>query len=382
MPADVVNLEDTLINDNGTAPEVTPTSQVATPPAQNGTPTPSGDGGPQASFAPALLERAKGAGLKLDGIDNHEKFSEYLLSEYERTRPYAEYGRSALAQPNNQVSQDGKPAGQRVDDAHDREEAFDLDGHFNGLWNAPQLDQQANFAIQNGIVQLGDNGLYEAAPGYEAMALPILNTLNQAHIAQKEQMQNLFKGNFYKNIYEALVPALRHELSQDFTKYSQESVSQYEQEAFIEKFKADNSAILYTPDGTAFTDYGLKFNQAVEKYMAKGMSLNDAIEVAQAIVPKPQADPAQPTQQQPANGKPAAAVDNRPRDEHGRYLPAGTPAPVVKSKQESFMDDARRKAAASSSQQSYSEAGGNLVTDGDPENIWSQAWNKHKGVAA
>jgi hypothetical protein len=105
MPADVVNLEDTLINDNGTAPEVTPTSQVATPPAQNGTPTPSGDGGPQASFAPALLERAKGAGLKLDGIDNHEKFSEYLLSEYERTRPYAEYGRSALATQPNLLSQ-------------------------------------------------------------------------------------------------------------------------------------------------------------------------------------------------------------------------------------------------------------------------------------
>jgi hypothetical protein len=218
------------------------------------------------------------------------------------------------------------------------------------------------------------------------MALPILNTLNQAHIAQKEQMQNLFKGNFYKNIYEALVPALRHELSQDFTKYSQESVSQYEQEAFIEKFKADNSAILYTPDGTAFTDYGLKFNQAVEKYMAKGMSLNDAIEVAQAIVPKPQATNGQSPVQSETNGQDAQvaakASEAKPRDEHGRYLPAGTPAPVVKSKQESFMDDARRKAAASSSQQSYSEAGGNLVTDGDPENIWSQAWNKHKGVAA
>jgi hypothetical protein len=66
-------------------------------------------------------------------------------------------------------------------------------------------------------------------------------------------------------------------------------------------------------------------------------------------------------------------------------LPAGTPAPLgpPPTKQESFIDNARKQAAASSNQGSYTEAGGDYVVanEGELENMFDNAWRKHKAGA-
>jgi hypothetical protein len=78
-------------------------------------------------------------------------------------------------------------------------------------------------------------------------------------------------------------------------------------------------------------------------------------------------------------------TDQRQRDDQGRFVPAGTPAPAPppKTKQESFIEDARRKAGAESSQGSYSSGGEfKVANDGELENLWDEAWKAHSGAAA
>jgi hypothetical protein len=382
MPA---NLEDML---DGSAPANPPDvsappepkveqAQQPTAPA-SGTPT----DGPQTPSLPAnLLSRAQAAGLKLDGIDSLDRFAEYALDQYERSRPYAEYGRSALSQGND--PRNGVPE-QGAEDHSDYEGApeFDIDGHFSGLWQAPQLDSAAQYAIQAGIVQLGEDGLYEAVPGREALALPVLNSLNQAHVAQKQQVQKLFEGNFYKNIYDAHQPAIEHLVNQRINQVLQERFQERDHQGFEEKFIEQHKSWLYGPDGRSFTADGQKFVDTVAQLRESG--INDPQKLADWAMKLAgiNTQPQQPTQ--PTNGQPAPGGD-KPRDDQGRFIKgAGTPpVAAAPTKQESFLDEARRKAGMSTTQGGYVTADSAVVAnDGELDNLWTAEWKRHTAGAA
>lgn len=382
-------LEDIFGGTPSGTPESDPPAEPAAqsqPAATPATPTEQPAETQQPSFATSgLYARAQAAGLPLDGITDEGSFAEALLDRYMQDRAYADLGRSSLTQPNRQSnSKAGKePSEPGDDDEEDGDgDTFDPDSHFNSLWQAPQINDQAKFLISQGIVQLGDNGLYEAKPGFEAMALPVLNDLNHAHVAQREQMQKLFEGNFYQNVYKGLSPALEHRFQQMLDERLQQQFQSYDQQtqavSFEKQFTEQHKGWLYQPDGRLTAD-GEKFRQTVQQLRDKGITDPETLADYALKISGVNTQPA-------ANPTPGSPPDaGRQRDEHGKFVKAtdGQPA-VPKPKQESFIDDLRRKANASSNQGSYTDAAGEFVPDneGDLDNMFSEAWRKHKTGAA
>jgi len=368
----------------GTPTESAPPTEPVAAPA---TPTEQPAETQQPSFANSgLYARAQAAGLPLDGIDNEASFAEALLDRYMQDAPYAQHGRASLTTSSNKAG--GKAVGKADeptgDDDDEDSDGFDPDSHFGSLWQAPQINEQAKFLISQGIVELGDNGLYQAKAGYEAMALPVLNDLNQAHVAQREQMQKLFEGNFYQNIYQGISPVLEHRFQKMLEEKLNSQFQTYEQQtqatSFEKQFTEQHKAWLYQPDGRLTAD-GEKFRQTVQKLRDEGIS--DPQKLADYALKLSGVN----TTPAPTDTTPAAPADvSRQRDEHGKFVKAtdGQPAAPTKTKQESFIDDLRRKANASSSQGSYTDAAGEFVpaNDGDLENMFTNAYRKHKTGAA
>lgn len=363
--------------------EPTPTPEpVPTPAVPDESQAPEGS---QPSFATSgLYARAQQSGLPLDGIDNETGLAEFLLNRHLEDRAYADLGRSSLASPKASSNADaqGKAGKGQGTDGDDE---FDPDSHFNSLWQAPQINEQAKFLINQGIVELGENGLYQAKTGYEALALPVLNELNHAHVAQREQMQKLFEGNFYQNIYKGISPVLERQfqkmldekISSQFQNYEQQTQAQ----SFEQKFMDEHKTWLYQPDGRLTAD-GEKFRQTVTEL--RGQGINDPQKLA-AYALKLSGVNTAPTN--PAVPAVTPADAGRARDGQGKFikategLPAATPQ---KSKQESFAEEMRRKASASSNQGGYTDNGSDFVpsNEGELENMFTNAYRKHKTGAA
>lgn len=336
---------------------------------------------PEATPNP-LFEQAKAAGLQFgDDVKDEAGLAKFLLSKYQEQQPYAAYGQQYLANPPAQApasQQAAEPVQQDVDEA-----VFDLEGHFTNLWKANELSPQSRWAIENGIVSLGPEGIYVPKAGFEQMALPILNEVNEAHIAQKQQLGKLFEGNPYKAIYEAVLPAIKHELTREFQQLNQQSFQSYEQQGFVEKWKQDNASWLYQPGTQNLTPDGAKFAQTVQELQEQGLSdpkkLADyALRIA-GINPKAAA--AAPVQQ------PAPVTGERPRGPDGKFLPVEAAAPAVPpvappSKEESFLDKAKRRAAAGSSSQGYSESNPDHAVAANQGDLDSMFVNAYRQMAA
>lgn len=359
------------------APPAAPAAASPQEPSKPSTPTVA-----LPSFATSgLYARAKSAGLDLDGIDSPDSFAEVLLDRYMAERPYADHGRSQLASQYKPEQSSVAPEKEQDGDGQ-----FDLDGHFNSLWSVPQVSPEAKFLVDNGaVVQNPETGRWEAAPGCESLALPHLASINQFQAAHKQSLHSLFEGNFYQNIDKGLWPAIEHRVQNLLEQRLGQQIQTYHQEqqaqSFEQQFINDNKSWLHDANGR-LTAKGEEFRQAVATLRERGMT--DPKELAEWATLKIGGIPQ--TTQTPAEGQPTAG-NGKPRDEHGRFLPAGTPAPggPPKTKQESFIDSARRQAAASSNQSgTYSDAGGDAVVenDGELENMFTNEWKRHKGAAA
>lgn len=361
-------------------PEAQPTQpsqqEPSTTQTQASTPAPSQPAVP--SLPPSLLSRAQAAGLPLDGIDSSDKLAEAIMDRYLQDRAYADYGRQSLAtstsnQANPQANEKyGSGEGNSSQAVADE---FDLEGHFGGLWKASELSEQAKFLIDRGAVVLGEDGMFVAKPGFEAWALPHLSAINEAHQTRESQLRSFFEGNPYKAIYEAIRPAFEHEFGRKAQEESQRALTEYQQVNFVEKFQNDNKAWLFDAAGN-LTAQGNAFRSAVAELREQGISDPQklaawAMKIAGIV---PQAS-------QPSTPPAPTPSQDRQRDEQGRYLPAGTPAPAAPppvSKQESFIDQARRQAALHESR-----GGGiahnpdyQIVNEGELENMFSTAWRQ------
>ena len=80
----------------------------------------------------------------LDNLAGGET-AEYILDQYVQTKPYAEYGRSALSAspPVAHTKSHGQPDGV-VDNA----EEFDEQKYFSEAWTVPELSPGAKWAIE------------------------------------------------------------------------------------------------------------------------------------------------------------------------------------------------------------------------------------------
>jgi hypothetical protein len=333
-----------------------------------------------ASSLPAsLVDRAKAAGLPLDNIDSSDKLSEFILDRYLQDKAYADYGRSYLA---TAPTSGGRAPGEaqtnqensRISD-EPAEQAFDVEGHYNTLWQSHKLEPAAEYAIKHGIVVLGEDGLFQAKPGYESLALPVLNQINQAHLSQQEQVKGLFEGNFYQNLDKGLWPAFEHRINQIVNERLGTTLTTYQQEqaenTFIDRWQEENRGWLYTPQG-GFTPEGQRFSDAVADLRQHGIKdpqvlAQYAMKIAGVDPNAPQLQPQQPVQQ----------VEVPRRDEHGRFLPAGKPAPAP-TKQETFLDRARKHVTASDSRSLGIEnnADYQVANEGELENLFTNAWKQ------
>lgn len=381
------NLEDILtqppqVEDQGEA--VNTEVQADSPQLQAGEPT---QVEAAASSLPAsLMSRAQAAGLQLDGISSADQLAEQVLDRYLQDRAYAEYGRSSLAGngPNRQPNQPDSQDGGETDPV---EEAFDEQGHFSNLWNVPALDDACKYAIQNGLVVLGEDGIFQAKPGMEAHVLPLLQTINQSHLSQKELVGKLFEGNFYQNVDKGLWPAFESRLNRMLDERLNGRFSDYQkqvtEQSFVDKFVTDNKAWLYDATGNNLSADGIKFQQTVEELRKNGITdpqvlANYAIKIAGINTHAGSAAQATATGQPAGQGQPAPN-SGKARDEHGRFLPAGTPAPVPqKTKQESFLDKARRSVTNSDSRSGGLNSGADyqISNEAELENLFSDAWKQ------
>lgn len=366
-------------------PPTEPVTESASPPQQPPTPPAAPAADPQEPSQPSfassgLYARAQAAGLPLDGISDESSFAEAMLDRYMQDLPYTQHGRASFTQPKRVDGEKPGPHGDVEDDVEGQE--FDPDSHFGSLWQAPQINEQAKFFINHGIVELGENGLYQAKAGYEAVALPVLSELNQAHVAQREQMQKLFEGNFYQNVDKGLWPALEHRFQKMLDERLQSQFQSYDQQtqatSFEKQFTEQHKAWLYQPDGRLTAD-GEKFRQTVQELRDQGITDHQKLAAYALKLSGVNTAPIQTVPAPPADA-------GRQRDGQGKFV-KGTEAPpaaTARTKQESFIDEMRRKANASSSQGSYTDAAGEFVpsNEGDLENMFTNAYRKHKTGAA
>ena len=374
---DESNLEDILLPpDSGAdatqdAPENVSGVEAVTQEQASEPPVPSQ---PAVSSLPAsLATRAKAAGLPLDDLDSSDKLAEFILDRYVQDRAYADYGRQSLAR------------GQASDQQADREPAqeaqapkqpdFDFQGHWSTHWQTHKLDAAAEHAIKLGIVEQGEDGLFHPKQGYETLALPVINQINQAHLARQEQVKSLFEGNLYENLDKVMWPAFEHRMKQAFEERLNNQFTQYrneQQEAtFIERFQEHNKAWLYDAQGN-LTPEGQKFRDTCDELYNQGITDTQKMAEYAIRLAGINTSPTPPAPAAPA--APAAQTTERPRGEDGKFIKAA-PAPT---KQETFIDRARRHSAATESRNLSvnNNTDYQVANEGELENMFMNAWKQ------
>lgn len=319
-----------------------------------------------------LFEEAKAAGLELgEDIADSDGLARFLLSQYTQQRPYAEFGRSALSGTPAHPQQNQQVADDQDRGAEETDSAFDEHKYFSEAWNVPELSPGAQWALKVGAVTTGDNGLIVAAegPGGQA-ALPYLQELNNYQQA-RAQLNEKFAENPVRFLAEKLLPYFENKFSSKFQELSQGSVRELEQQNFVNRFRSENASWLYNAAGTQFTEHGQRFADLVSELQSQGLAdLATATQYALRIMPPPTKEGGDPNGQQ-ATPAPAAPNNGRQRDEHGRYLPAGTPAPAPKS----FIDKAKQRAMTGHSQLGTEATV--VANEGDLDSMWDNAWRAH-----
>lgn len=296
---------------------------------------------PPAAEASPYLERARSAGLELDGIDSNEKLIDTLLDQIQKNQPYIQAGQQVFAQPLRlePAAEAEKPA-----------EEFDHSKYFAEKWNVPKWDDNFTRAIQAGWVQQDEAGKWVAVPGAEMLVAPLLTPLNQAHAAKQQAVQSLFQGNFYEQLYTNLLEPMRREWAKDF----QQNIGQFQQttqqEQYLSQFEKEHGAWLYKPGSQELTEQGQKFNSHVvrlqQQYrMPLAAAVREVFEMtgapAKAAAPAAPAAPPviPPTVAEKSNGKKQTFLDNAAKraghaPQSRGYTQASPSDPAVMSKGE------------------------------------------------
>jgi hypothetical protein len=313
-----------------------------------------------ASAAPAQVnfrELAGKAGLRADQFQTDQELFEAMLTERSQLLPLVNVGRQFAPhltefQKFLQQQQAAAPAEAAVDPNE-----FDLDKHFDKEWGAPAWDKQWDFFIDKEmLVKDEETGLLVPKPGYEAMVAPHVQKINDALELQSKQHLNLFRGNPYKAIHQALSPVLKREMEQFFTERFGAQQTQAQQQTELQSFEKQYGSQLFDQAGQP-TAIGAKLGQIAGRMMDNGMPEHEALTLAAEAMGL-SAQAAAPAAAQPAI--------------------APTPAQASGAKVESFIDQARRNASHQPNSAPHAGPTTNPAqpyVSGEVElaNMWSQA---------
>lgn len=324
------------------APPPPPVGQQPAPPTQ--APVPS----QPSPFANAARE----AGFQVDGMTD-EQIAQVMRDHIVRTRPYANYGQQMAPyadQIRSYFEQQGDQgrAQQAAQERQPAEEEWTEDRYFGEKWAAPKWDETYTFAIQNGIVQRNaETGLYEAVPGYESMAIPLLSGLNQVAGWTAQQWQGITRGNPYRQFYDVLREPLQRAWKSDIEQIVAEQLSRQATESRVNTFEAENAAWLYAVDPATgqrvLTQRGQDFYDEIDTLREAGVTdPNRLISLAMRRMGSPAA---QATMQQPTPNMQAAA----PAVQQAPPVPPPAIDPKVASatQQATFLQNALQRASHS-----------------------------------
>lgn len=324
----------------------------------------------------SLFQEAREAGIEFgEDIKDDAGLTRFLLQQYTEQKPYAEYGRSALSQPESgrdHAEPDPKP------NADNQPEQFDEHKFFSEAWNVPALSPGAKWALSAGAFKEGKGGLLEPAPGLEQAALPYIKEINDYQRA-RAQLHDTFSDNPVKFMADKLLPYLEHKFGSRFQQQSQQSFQEYESRNFVEKFRSENASWLYNQAGNEFTPQGLRFNETVQELTASGWPIDRAIQFTSKLMPPPVKDDGNTatTAAGAPHTEPKAA---RERNADGTFAKPKPPAAPPKPK--SFLEKAKERATVSHSQVGRKTAEDVVVhSDGELDEMWSQAYHEHTAGA-
>jgi len=253
------------------SPPVQPDGQQSAPPTQGAVPS------QPSPFANAARE----AGFQVEGLSD-EQIAQVMRDHIVRTRPYANYGQQMAPYADQirgyfeqqgdqgraqQAAQEGKPA----------EAEWTEDGYFGEKWASPKWEDTYTYAIQQGIVQRNaETGLYEAAPGCESMAIPLLSGLNQAAGWTAQQWQGITRGNPYRQFYDVLREPLQRAWKSDIEQMVAEQLARQSTEQRVNTFEQENAPWLYAVDpGTGqrvLTQRGQDFYDEIDTLREAGVT--------------------------------------------------------------------------------------------------------------
>ena len=340
----------------------TPSEPTTTPPAvtpPSGTLT-SEEG--QSEIARAAAE----AGFDTAGMSDVQ-IVQAITKQHQQLKPYAEWGQQLVPYAdqiqeyfNQQQAQRGAGDAAVTQPGHEgarggeQKEEWTPDGYFGEKWQEPKWDDQYDLAEKMGVVQRNsDTGLYEAVPGREAMAMPILNGMNHALMARQQQWQQITSSNPYRHFYDVLLEPMRRAWQQDMEQAVEQRLSQREVKSYVDDFERQNQW-LYTKDQAGqltMTPRGQAFYQAINTLREAGVNdprtlLNLAVKMVpegngQAGTSSTVAAETSPASQVAAQQVAAAA--------------AQTPQEASAQKQASFLDTAMEKARHSPSAGGYTQ---------------------------
>jgi hypothetical protein len=341
-------------------PAGTPTESASPPAAGAATPPP--QAAPVAPVQPSFRELATKAGLQADGFTTDQELFEAILNERRQLQPLATLGRqyaphvSEFEQYLQQLS--GKQPDQAAKPAESTE--FDVAKHFDEKWGAPAWDSKWDFFVQKGMLTTDEDGLLMPKPGYEAMVAPHIEKMNQALEAQQQKTRDLFRGNPFKAIDDALTPVWERRIEAMIEKHFGSHQAATMQQTEIERFEQQYASVLYAKDATGqqvLTPQGEKLVGFTQRMVERGFSEAEALQSAAEMMGL--------TAQAPAPAAVQAPV-------------APSPAQISTQKAESFLDQARRNASQQPNSAPYSPIPNNptqpfVSSEVELANMWSQA---------
>ena len=288
-----------------------------------------------------------------------------------KTRPYASYGQQ-MAPYADRIreyfdKQPQEPQAPAVPACQQppAEEAWDEDQYFTAKWDVPEWNDTFTYAIQQGIVVRNpETGLFEAAQGSEALAMPILTGLNEVQVRNNQQWQNITRGNPYRQFYDVLREPLQNAWREDMRTFIAEESQRQAEEQRVNRFEADNANWLYSVDPQSgqqvLTSKGQVFYAEIANLRQRGITdPSTLLELASRLTGS---NGAAPTPSQATTATPSA--------------PSGPPIPVPPNnpqaasaaQTQTFLQNALERASHTPSSGGYSQvAPDNPVTVNESE---------------
>lgn len=358
----------TPVNHDDAFAQAVASSQAQPTADANANPTPAIAGQPAQAAVPATpaqqnyRELAAKAGLKTEQFKSDEELFQAMLEERRQMQPLVNVGRQFAPHLSEfekylQSQQQAAPAAAAAAPADPN--AFDAEKHFSEKWGAPAWDSTWDFFINKGMLTRDEeSGLLVPAQGFEAMVAPHIEKINSALEAQSQAHRDLFRGNPYKTIHEALMPAFQHEMKTFFEQQFGARQTQQQQQTEVERFEQQYASVLFTKDtagNEVVTPAGQKLASYAQKMVERGFSDAEALNMAaemmglSAQTPAPAAQPAVPA----------------------------TPVQASGAKVESFIDQARRNATQQPNSAPYAAPTNNpaqpyVTSQVELDGMWSQ----------